>query len=392
MRAIKTVQQHYAPGPEIIRMLDEFRLMMNMCIQVGLAENVTSLKALSLKAYKRLATYNVMSYYKLSAISGATGILRNYRRTARKGEKLTTPYVRRLRLTTCYGFKIKDGCLYLPHYPSDPIRIPLTPHVEAIIRNHAVRSVTLTEDKLSLAYAKQVAEMRPDGFIGIDRNLDNVTLAATDGSTLKRDLSGATRVKATYREVRSGMRRNDLRIRREITSKYGRKQREKVKRILHCTSKQIVLDAKRRQFGIVMERLTGIRKLYRRGNWQGRDYRGMMNGWSYYELQRQIEYKAQWEGIPVIYVNPYGTSVKCSICGSRMARKPEENRQLKCQSCGFAVDRDVNAARNILARGVRFAPIALPVEAMVQEPDASSARALGNPESRWKRVNELKPP
>jgi putative transposase len=236
-----------------------------------------------------------------------------------------------------------------------------------------------------LAYAKQVSEVQPDGFIGIDRNLNNVTLASTDGSIWKHDLTEATRVKATYRDVRSRMKRNDVRIRREITSKYGRRQEERVKRILHNASKQIVLDAKRSQFGIIMERLTGIRKLYRHGNWQARGYRGMMNSWSYYELQRQITYKAEWEGIPVIYVNPRGTSVKCSICGSRMARKPEENRQLKCPSCGFTVDRDVNAARNILARGVRFAPIALPVEAMVQE------SLVGNPESRWKRVNELKP-
>src|SRR5208337_3612432 len=356
MRAIKTVQQHYAPGIEILRMLEEFRQMMNTCIQVGFAENATSLKALSLKAYKRLATYDSMSCYKLCAISCATGILRNYRRTTRNGENPTTPYVRRLRLTTCYGFKIEDGCLLLPYHPREPIRIPLTPHVQATIRKHAVRSVTLTQDKLSVAYAKQVAEIRPDGFIGIDRNLNNVTLASTDGSIMKHDLSEATRVKATYREVRFRVKRNDVRMRREIASKYGRIQREKVKQILHHTSKQIVLEAKRKKFGIVMEKLTGIRKLYRHGNWQGRGYRGVMNGWSYHELQRQIEYKAQWEGIPVIYVNPYGTSVKCSICGSRMARKPEENRQLKCPSCGFTVDRDVNAARNILARGVRFAP------------------------------------
>ncbi|MGA2790933.1 MAG: zinc ribbon domain-containing protein [Candidatus Bathyarchaeia archaeon] len=130
-----------------------------------------------------------------------------------------------------------------------------------------------------------------------------------------------------------------------------------------------------------MERLTGLRKLYQRGNRQGRRYRGRMNSWSYAELQRQIEYKARWEGLPVIYVHPPGTSAKCSICGSRMARTPEENRTLRCPSCGASVDRDVNAARNILARGMRFAPIALPVEAMVQEP------AVGNPESRWKRVN-----
>jgi transposase len=91
-----------------------------------------------------------------------------------------------------------------------------------------------------------------------------------------------------------------------------------------------------------------------------------MNGWSFAELQRQVEYKARWEGLPVIYVKPHGTSVKCSICGSNM--KPEENRTLKCRSCGFTVDRDVNAARNILAAGtraLRFGAVALAIEAMV---------------------------
>jgi putative transposase len=385
MRAIKSVQQHYTPSPEILRMLDEFRQMMNTCTQVGLAENVTSLKALSLKAYKQLAGYDAMSYYKLCAISSATGILRNCRRTARDGEKPTTPYVRRLRLTTCYGFKIKDGCLQFPYHPREAIRIPLTPHVQATIRKHTVRSITLTKDKLSLTYTKQVAEIKPDGFIGIDRNLNNVTLAAADGTIVKHDLSDATRVKATYRQVRSRMRRNDVRIRREITSKYGWKQQEKVKQILHHASKLIVQQAKRQQFGIVMEQLTGIRRMYRRGNGQGLRYRGRMNSWSYAELQRQIEYKAAWEGLPLLYVHPRETSAKCSMCGSRMARIPEENRLLHCPSCRVSVDRDVNAARNILARGVRFAPVALPVEAMVQEPSA------GDPESRWKRVNELKP-
>lgn len=77
MRAVKTVQQHFTPGPVILRMLDDFRLMMNVCIQIGLAENVTSLKALSLNAYKQLSAYDAMSYYKLCAVSAATGIIIN---------------------------------------------------------------------------------------------------------------------------------------------------------------------------------------------------------------------------------------------------------------------------------------------------------------------------
>jgi transposase len=113
-----------------------------------------------------------------------------------------------------------------------------------------------------------------------------------------------------------------------------------------------------------MENLKGIRKLYRKGNGQGTEFRGRMNSWSYYELQRQVEYKANWEGIPVFYVDAWGTSKRCSICGSKLI--PEENRLLKCPTHGI-VDRDVNAARNIVARGMKFVPFGFACEAMVKE-------------------------
>ena len=107
MRAVKAVQQYYTASPEILRMLEQFRQMLNDCVRIGLSENVTSLKSLSRKAYRQLATYDLMSYYKLCAISKATGILRNYRKARRKNPKTKEPYARRLQLTTCYGFKIR---------------------------------------------------------------------------------------------------------------------------------------------------------------------------------------------------------------------------------------------------------------------------------------------
>ncbi|MGA8857615.1 MAG: transposase [Candidatus Bathyarchaeia archaeon] len=382
MRAVKAVQQHYTPSAEILLMLEQFRQMLNDCVRIGLTENMTGLKSLSTKAYGQLAAYDAMSYYKLCAISKATGILRNYRKARRKNPETKEPYARRLQLATCYGFKIRkvEGTLSLPFKPKQPLSIPLNAHVLHVLSEPGiqVRSVTLTDQHFSIAYAKEVEIIQPHGLIAIDRNLDNLTAADLEGHVTRQNLTRATEIKATYREIRSHMRRNDMRIRQRVTGKYGRKQREKVKQILHHASKRIVLDAKRKEFGIVMEKLTGIRKLYRKGNGQGRMYRGRMNSWSYGELQRQIEYKARWEGIPVIYVNPYGTSVKCSMCGSRM--KPEENRQLKCRSCGFTVDRDVNAARNILARGVRFAPFASASEAMV----AVQRRPVDADELTWR--------
>ena len=378
MLAMKAVQQQYTPTSETLWLLDQFRQMLNHCIQIGLAENATSLKSLSLKAYRQLDRYDVISYYKLCAISAAAGILRNYHKAKRKNKRSKEPYARRLRLATCYGFKIMEGYLLLPFKPKQPIQVPLNKHTMQVISEPGlqVRSITLTDQTLNISYAKNMELIKPRGLLAIDRNLDNLTTADTDEHIVQHDLSNATRIKATYREVRSHMKRNDIRVRRRISGKYGRKQREKVKQILHHASKQIVADAKMRQFGIVMEKLTGIRKLYRRGNWQGRDYRCRMNSWSFAELQRQIEYKARWEGVRVIYVNPSGTSVKCSMCGLRMARIPEENRTLKCQSCGFMVDRDVNAAKNILARAPRFRAFAPAKEAMVQELPQQQAAIL----------------
>ncbi|MCJ7506998.1 hypothetical protein MUP05_11125 [Candidatus Bathyarchaeota archaeon] len=91
MRAVKAIWQNYRASEETFWLLEQFRRMLNGCIQIGLAENVTSLKSLSLKAYKKLNGYDVPSCYKLCAISRATGILRNYRKAKRKGKRVKNP-------------------------------------------------------------------------------------------------------------------------------------------------------------------------------------------------------------------------------------------------------------------------------------------------------------
>ncbi len=140
------------------------------------------------------------------------------------------------------------------------------------------------------------------------------------------------------------------------------------------------MEAKEKGYGIVMEKLKGIRKLYRKGNGQGRNYRARMNSWSYYELQRQIEYKAKWEGLKAIYVDAKGTSSLCAICGSRL-NPNSTDRQLWCPKCKISIDRDLNAARNILARGLRFGPNGLAFEGMMAE------RLRPNPSTRCGEVN-----
>jgi putative transposase len=74
----------------------------------------------------------------------------------------------------------------------------------------------------------------------------------------------------------------------------------------------------------------------------------------WYRLRQFTAYKAVRRGGRVILVNPAGTSQKCSGCGE-MVRKPLSERTHICLKCGLVLDRDVNAARNILASGLERA-------------------------------------
>jgi len=282
-------------------------------------------------------------------------------------------------LTTCYGFKIQNGLLRLPVRRRRYVYVKLNSHTLHVLSGVSVRSVTLTPDSLSLTYSKETIEIEPEGYVGIDRNLDNATSASTDGTVKTFDLSMATRIKTDYRIVKSQFKRNDARIRTRISSKCGERQRNRVQPLLHNVSKRIVEDAKTRRVGIVMEKLTGIRRLYQKGNGQSRNYRARMNSWSYGELQRRIEYKARWEGVKVIYVPARNTSKRCSVCGYKTLESTQ--RRLWCPHCGAILDRDENAARNIAAGGLRFSPNGPPGEAMVEEREPENATIIFKVES-----------
>ncbi|MEM4378128.1 MAG: transposase [Candidatus Nitrosotenuis sp.] len=138
-------------------------------------------------------------------------------------------------------------------------------------------------------------------------------------------------------------------------TKKGRKVRlpfvREPNQYLHKISKHIVEEAKKSRSMIVFEDLKGIRKSYRKGNGQGNSYRRKLNSWSFYELQRQVEYKAAWEGISVKFVNPKRTSMLCPVCGGRLQEDRQNRRKLLCTNCGKSMDHDVVASMNVAHKG-----------------------------------------
>lgn len=76
---------------------------------------------------------------------------------------------------------------------------------------------------------------------------------------------------------------------------------------------------------------------------------------SWYELTRQLEYKALWNGRKYIKVDTYYASSQiCSGCGYQNPNMKDLTvRTWKCPVCGKIHDRDINAAKNILSEGLR---------------------------------------
>ena len=77
---------------------------------------------------------------------------------------------------------------------------------------------------------------------------------------------------------------------------------------------------------------------------------------SWSEFVRQLEYKSRWYGRTLIGIDKwYPSSKRCSDCGFTMSKLPLSVRQWVCPECGTIHDRDINAAKNILAVGLTVA-------------------------------------
>jgi len=67
------------------------------------------------------------------------------------------------------------------------------------------------------------------------------------------------------------------------------------------------------------------------------------------EFRRQLIYKAAWYGCRVVVVSRWEpTSKRCSGCGWIDADLTLADRVFQCEGCGLALDRDLNAAINLM--------------------------------------------
>lgn len=94
---------------------------------------------------------------------------------------------------------------------------------------------------------------------------------------------------------------------------------------------------------------------------------------SWSELICQLSYKCDWYGRNLIKIDRwFPSSKRCGKCGHIVEKLPLNIREWECPKCGTNHDRDINAAKNILAAG-----LAVSVCGATVRPEESKSRKAG---------------
>jgi len=126
----------------------------------------------------------------------------------------------------------------------------------------------------------------------------------------------------------------------------GKREEAWRKQHLHTVANEIVTEAVEHECDvIVFEDLTDIRERLSQAKWH--------HIWAFRRLVEYVEYKAPANGVSVEQVEPNHTSQRCSRTDCGFTH--EDNRdgeQFCCLKCGYEVNADYNAAKNV---GIRYA-------------------------------------
>jgi putative transposase len=145
--------------------------------------------------------------------------------------------------------------------------------------------------------------------------------------------------------------------RRMSSTKKGSKNR--IKRRNRLGRKHLKVSRQRKDFAVKLARcviqsndLVAYEDLMVRNLVKNRKLSKSISDAAWSAFRDWLEYFGKVFGVVTVAVPPHYTSQNCSNCGE-VVKKSLSTRTHKCPECGFVLDRDWNAARNILELGLR---------------------------------------
>jgi IS605 OrfB family transposase len=177
-------------------------------------------------------------------------------------------------------------------------------------------------------------------FIGIDRGIKHI--AVTSQNKFYNGLR-LREVKTRYFRLKRGLQKKGTPSAKRRLKRLAGRERRFQRDQNHCITKTVIRNMKSNST-VILEDLSEIRKTarYRKKSRQSRE----LNSWGFYQFQIFLEYKAKEKNIEIVYVDPAYTSQRCNKCGN-ISPKNRNGPDFLCKNCGFNLNSDLNAARNV---------------------------------------------
>ncbi|MGW1910268.1 RNA-guided endonuclease InsQ/TnpB family protein [Streptomyces sp. NPDC002076] len=271
---------------------------------------------------------------------------------------------------TTSAFRFRDGKLTLAKM-AEPLDIVWS---RPLPEDASPSTVTVCQDTAGRWYVSLLCEdpsVQPlpatDTAIGIDAGLDHLLTLSTGEKIAnprheRRERARLARAQRQLARKAKGDGANRAKARWKVAKVYARIA-DRRRDHLHKITTRLV----RENQTIVIEDLA-VRNMVKNGKLA----RAISDAaWS--EFRSMLEYKAQWYGREVIAVDRWFPSSRlCSACGSLQGAMALNVRSWTCD-CGTTHDRDVNAAKNILAAGLAVSVCGAGVRPQRRTPGGQSA-------------------
>lgn len=174
-----------------------------------------------------------------------------------------------------------------------------------------------------------------NSVLGIDRGIMNIVICSDNSFVNSRHLRA---VKGRYQYLKAKLQSLGTASARRKLKKLSGAERLFTLDVNHVIAKKLV----QKPYDVFA--VEALRVDRRKAN--GRRFNKMLGGWSHGRLLTLLTYKAENRGKRVVQVDPKHTSQRCSKCGY-IDRNSRKGLQFKCMQCGFELNADLNAARNI---------------------------------------------
>ncbi len=240
----------------------------------------------------------------------------------------------------------------IPYKPRKPIWLPLrmSKQAECVLFASRLRDSKLVAGHdgrfwMHFTVTREVTPIQPRAVLAVDLGEKRLATTVLLGQT------GFKEPRFYGRQAR-GIRRHYAWLRRRlgerkllrVIRKVKNTEQRKINTLCHQISHAIVAQARANNAIIVLGHLKDIRRKAR-----GRRMNRILANMPYFKLTKQIEYKANWEGIPVYLVSERGTSKTCHRCSSVNTSRVAQS-VFECRDCGLVYNADLNGAKNIAKR------------------------------------------